>query len=266
MAEQPLSYYSIARYVPDPIKAECANFGVFVISGGRAKFHSVTDLSRLRALGGEDLHFLKDFVRDAKDISDEDTVRRLASKWQNSIQFTEPRAALMDVESLLVYASRKFLTETVPAELGYRRKADLVKKARRIILGSLEDRLGSLASVFLKSRYSVPGATGSHTFDLAAANGRPYFLTQAISFEIADAREIEKQVDAAAWAVEDVRRAWADLPIGVVMLPPKSGGVGEEFFDGSRKVFIDLGARDLDEAGLPRWADEVAANVPVGGR
>ncbi|MGC8541996.1 MAG: DUF3037 domain-containing protein [Phycisphaerae bacterium] len=266
MTEQPISYYSIVRYVPDPIKAECANFGVFVVTGGRAKFHSIKEWSRLRAFGGEDVAFLKDFVRDAREISDEGTVRRLASKWRNSIQFTELRPSLMDNESLLVYATRTFLAETVPAELGYRRKADVVKKARRIILGALEDRVGSLADVFLKSKYSVQGETGKHTFDLAAANGHPYFLAQAISFEIADEREIEKQVDAAAWAIEDVRKQLAELPIGVVTLPPKVTGERDNVYANAKKIFVNLNADALDEAALPAWAQQAAAKVPLGGR
>ena len=53
MDGQTLSYYCLARYVPDPIKDEAANFGVFVLEGEKVRFHCVSDWSRLKKFGGE---------------------------------------------------------------------------------------------------------------------------------------------------------------------------------------------------------------------
>lgn len=264
MSEQVLSYYCMARYVPDPIKAESMNFGVFVLAAGRAKFHCISDWTRLRKFGGERIGFLKEFARSAKAMDDEQYVRHIAIKWKNSIQITEPRPSLMEPERLLVYAAQKFLAETGPAELGYRRKIDLLRMTQRTILDALDLRLGSVANIYLKPRLSVPGKTGRHTFDLGVANGRPYFLAQVISFEIGDQREIEKQVDAASWAIEDVQNSRAGWPIGVVTLPPKATGEIESTYANAWRVFRDLlGAEVLDEDTVRPWAKKMADLVPT---
>lgn len=262
MSEQALSYYCIARYVPDPIKAEAANFGVFALSDGKAKFHCISDWTRLRKFGGEQIDFLKEFARWAGKMDDEKGVRHIAAKWRNSIQLTEPQPSLMEIEQLLVYAAQNFLVETGPAKLGYRRKIDLLRTTQRTILDALNLRVGSVARIYLKPHYSMLGQTGRHTFDLGTANGLAYFLTQAISFEIADQREIEKQVDATAWAIEDVGRLNTKPPIGVAILPPKKTGGIENMYSNARNVFTDLGAEVLDEEGIRPWAKKMAELVP----
>nr|ATZ76402.1 DUF3037 superfamily protein [uncultured bacterium] len=263
MSEQILSYYCMARYVPDPIKAESMNFGVFVLAAGRARFQGIGDWTRLRKFGGEPIDFLKEFARSAKAIEDEQYVRHIAIKWKNSIQITEPQPSLMAPEPLLVYAAQKFLVETGPAGLGYRRKSDLVRATRLKLREALVLRLGSVANIYLKQHYSIPGESGSHTFDFGVANGSPYFLAQAISFEIADPREIEKQVDAASWAVDDVKRSVSKLPIGVVTLPPKAAGETSDMYGNAKKVLNRLGAEVLDEVDVQAWATRMADLVPL---
>lgn len=264
MSEQTLSYYCLARYVPDPIKAEAANFGVFVLTGGNAKFHCVSDWTRLRKFGGEQIDFLKEFAQSAKKIHDEQFVRHIATNWRNSIQFTEPRPSLMAPEELLIHAARTFLTETGPAELGYRRKLDLVRTMQQTIREALKFRLGLVANIYLKPQFVQHGKTGKHTFDLGVSNGHTYFLAQAISFEIADSREIEKQVDATSWAIKDLDRSGNMPAIGVVTLPPKEDSEIGEMYSDARKVFIDdLNAAVLDEQTLQPWAKKMAELVPV---
>lgn len=198
MSQQDLSYYCLARYLPDPIRGEFVNFGVFVLAGGKARFHHISDWTRLRKFGGEGIAFVKEFARNAKTMEDEAYVRHIAATWRNAIQFTEPQASLLSPEELLLGVARSFLVEAGPAQLGYRRKCDLVRTTRVWLREALDQRLGSVAEIYLKPRYSITGKTGSHTFDFGVANGSPYFLAQAISFEIADRREIEKQIDAAS--------------------------------------------------------------------
>lgn len=262
MSEQDLSYYCLARYVPDPVRGEVVNFGVFVLAAGKARFHHISDWTRLRKFGGENVGFLQEFARSAKAMEDEKYVRHIAAKWRNSIQFTEPQASLLGPEELLVHAVKSFLVEAGPAQLGYRRKSDLVRATRSKLREALDLRLGSVADIYLKSRYSIPGKTGRHTFDFGVANGSPYFLAQAISFEIADPREIEKQVDAASWAVEDVKHSLSDLPIGVVTLPPKAVGETTDMYRNAKKVLTDLGAEVLDEENVQAWATRMADLVP----
>ena len=102
------------------------------------------------------------------------------------------------------------------------------------------------------------GLCGTKAFDLGAANAKLYFLAQAISFEIADQREIQKQVDGASWAVEDISNAHKTPKIGVVTLPPKGEGQAVDAYAAAKKVFTDLGAEVLDEQTMQPWANRMA--------
>ncbi len=264
------SYYCVARYVPDPVRDEGINFGVFAFgtSGGgedTVKFLSISNWARLRKFGGENIDFLKEFSESAKRMR-ADEIRHMAEKWRNSIQLSEPRAATLPPDDLLPAIVKRFLVDIGPAELGYRRKEDIVRVVRRDIGEALLTQIGSYARAYLKTSHEIQGKRGKHTFDLGVGNGRPYFLAQAISFEISDRRQIGKQVDATAWAVEDIAPKENGPPVGVVILPPKSADDGEqrELHQNAIAIFTDLGAQVVKEDSIREWAGRmVSEHVPA---
>ncbi len=118
------SYYSIIRYVPDPISEEAMNIGVAVFgSGGRPQFRFIEDWTRARQFGGERTDFLERFGRQVSskqlgifaDSSewDEPRLRSVLGRWHNSIQFTTPRTSLKEPSALMSEVCSAFLRETV---------------------------------------------------------------------------------------------------------------------------------------------------------
>lgn len=118
------SYYSIIRYVPDPISEECMNVGVAVFGRGNPHVRFISDWSRARRFGGESTEFLERF---AKQVSgkqlgifadsgawDETRLRDVLGKWHNSIQFTPPRASIKEPAALLEDISGAFLRDITP--------------------------------------------------------------------------------------------------------------------------------------------------------
>lgn len=269
MTTQGTSYYCVARYVPDPIRDEGINFGVFAFrtdgSGQEtAKFHSISNWARLRKFGGENIDFLKEFSGSAKGMR-ADEIRRVAAKWRNCIQLSEPCASTLPPDDLLTAIAKRFLVDNGPAELGYRRKEDIVRVVKRDIGEALVTQIGSYARAYLKTAYEIQGIRGTHTFDLGLGNGRAYFLAQAISFEISDRRLIEKQVDATAWAVEDLASSTDGPPVGVVIFPPKKTDDGQlsQLHQNAEKIFADLGAEVVSEKSAREWAGRmVGKHVP----
>jgi len=118
------SYYSIIRYVPDPISEECINVGVAVFGGPTPLVRFISDWTRARRFGGENTEFLERF---AKQVSgkqlgifadsgtwDEAGLRAVLGRWHNSIQFTPPRASLKEPAALLEDISGAFLRDITP--------------------------------------------------------------------------------------------------------------------------------------------------------
>jgi hypothetical protein len=105
------SYYSIIRYVPNPISEECVNIGVAVFGGGAPLFRFITDWSRPRRFGGESVEFLERFAQQVSSTQlgifsdsgtwDERRLQGILGRWHNSIQFTLPRASLREPSILL---------------------------------------------------------------------------------------------------------------------------------------------------------------------
>jgi len=137
-----MPYYTIIQYVPDPVIDERINIGVIVVDGDRLICRFVSDWRRVRAFGGEDITFLQEFARQIeRDTArnsesrrtrsgssdqpgfDEHRLLQMANRWINSIQFTEPRASLLDADVLLEEVARRFL-KTPSDDGGTRARTD----------------------------------------------------------------------------------------------------------------------------------------------
>jgi hypothetical protein len=100
----------------------------------------------------------------------------------------------------------------------------------------------------------LEGKLGEHVFDVVLANEKPLAAVDAISFEVRSKVNLQREVDATAWALDDVRRLDKDMPLAVFVLPP-TNAEAEQVYRAAFKTFKALGAKVIeDEPALARWA------------
>lgn len=118
--------------------------------------------------------------------------------------------------------------------------------------------------MLIKPSTAIPGKRKLHVFDGVVMNGVPYFAVQGISFELPEARQLNLQIDALAWAVADVRDRETDIPIGILALPPKSdsGRNSQRLFGQSVAMYRELGADVLTEKSMNDWSVRHSQRVP----
>jgi hypothetical protein len=111
------SHFAVVQYVPCPVRGERINIGVIALEDNIAKCQFVDDWTRAERFGDGDVTFLKEFAGDVADavalrskwVIDRDSITQIHNEWNGSIQVTELRGSLRDVDDLLDYAARTFL-------------------------------------------------------------------------------------------------------------------------------------------------------------
>src|SRR6266850_2314066 len=224
-----MAHYSVVQYVPDPIADERINIGVIVIDGDEVLFRFLARWHRVKQFGAKDLRFLRDFAKGVElqhtnfgtpqNRWTVDTLKRL-SGWTGSIQLTEPRASLNGGVPLLEEVVSQFLKDEVSAERVHLSRADAITLSVRAVRVALRDRFGPHASDYLKTRFPLQGQLSPHHFDLVAGNGHPFFAAQALSLQLVDQRTLERDINAAGWALEDIQARNAQFPIALLAVPP----------------------------------------------
>lgn len=128
------SKYSIVQYVPNPIADERINIGVVAFNENEVRVRFLKNWERVRHFGREDISFLKDFSLrmskaaesglifpgDNREASYQERLNQLTRNWLNSIQFTQPRGSLEDVDSLLEDIVANYLIEPTSQKLKLR--------------------------------------------------------------------------------------------------------------------------------------------------
>ena len=270
------SYYSIVRFLPDPVRDERINVGVLAYDdAGDVAGHFVRDWKRIRNFAGQDVAFLQDFIRELADAtstqrtlsfdggqggcSPED-IRRMASRWINSVQMSEPRASLLGRDDLLARMSAQFLVPTRGRKKRtFRDRRQAVSLARH----SLETALAATPAakrknVKMEPKLHLAGELGQHVFDAALLNGKPLLGVHGISFEGPTTVQQQREVDATAWTIDDIRKKHPDLLIGVLALPPRNKG---KTYDQAQRIFTGLGAEVVDESDAADWATRATKQV-----
>lgn len=260
------SFYSVIQYVPDPVTGERVNVGVVTVRGEEVHAKFLTDWRRIRSFGGEDLDFLKEFARAAQSWSkaqdrlpgleervrlNEQGIRNLAGKWINTVQFTELKASLLDPSELLIDAANRFLRTQPRRRRGFRDRRAAAALARNTIEMVVQDVVGSRWRELVRRNDTVAGRFDDHRFDVSVKNGDIMLAVRALSFEGPASHELEREVDATAWALDDVRKARRDIELAVAALPPRTRS---KTFDSARRVFEGLEASFVVEDDLQSWA------------
>jgi len=269
-----ITKYCVVRYLPHPLSGEMMNVGIIAWSEGKIATHFMKDWRRLKTFGHEDISFLQNFVEqiEASTSLDQklptlgpgqlDTKRleELVANWGNSIQFSEPRTSLQPPEDVL----REVISIYLPVLPHRAQRVRSRRTAARLALNSisqvlLEER-GPLSEGLIKKQHGIRGKFDEHQFDVVVANGRPFFAAQGLSFEKSFSRAVQKDVDATAWAIDDIRKIQLALPVAVLALPPRDSS---KHFDRARKTFQGLKAEMVSEAQMDTWVKRALKSVPT---
>jgi Protein of unknown function (DUF3037). len=264
------SKYSIVQYVPNPIADERINIGVVAFDDNDVRVQFLHNWSRVQAFGREDIHFLRDFAKRMNCAASEgllfpgdepdgtpkhERLKKLARSWINSIQFTEPRGSLDNVESLLEDIAQTYLVNLVYLKTK-RNRQDAAKITSSIIRKTLisYDEKPELKEM-LKNDFLVKGSHKEHKFDAVVANGQPYFAAHGISFEVHPPESLQ---DSISWMISDVKESDPKLPIGIVALSPKQEWPDyeklNEMYQTTISTYKSLGAEVLQENQVQPWA------------
>jgi hypothetical protein len=266
--------YSVVRYLPNPLSGERINMGVIAWGEGQIAAQFIKDWRRARAFGREDISFLKDFVEptgasargqqqllafgsnpiDAKQFD------QLVNDWGNSIRFSELRTSLRSPEEVIRAISSIYFPELPHhSQEGRTRRMAAMLALHRVSQVLIHER-GPQAGDLIKREHVIRGKSDEHRFDLVVANGRPFLAAQGLSFEKSFTRTVQKDVDATAWAIDDVRRADTELPMAIVAFTPKEPCLPVER---DRKIFRALKANMVSEKQLDRWVKQKSKTLPV---
>jgi hypothetical protein len=193
-------------------------------------------------------------------------LKKVASEWIHSIQFTDPKGSLQDASTLLDEIASRFVVQPATAAYPYRSRATARDLTARSVRLALEARLGAHhSSGLVKKGYPLHGLRSAHHFDVAAANGQPLFAAQTISLDQADQRHVERDVNSAGWALQDVKQLNAAFPTAIVTLFP-SGAIlaadQQENLERVRAVSDELSVRLVQEQQIDEWAREMATAIP----
>lgn len=86
---------------------------------------------------------------------------------------------------------------------------------------------------------------------MVLTDGKSLAAVQALSFEISQAEHLEKEVEATAWTIDDVKKEHPRLPLAVFVLPPRNGS---PLYEKAQRVYRGLEAVILTGSEMGNWA------------
>jgi hypothetical protein len=270
------TFFSIVRYVPDPIAEERVNIGVLVFGEGRPKMRFLSRWDRVHRFAGSDVSFLQDVISDlevfvagqtslwdqfvARDFS---ALQELYGKWRHTVQLSEPRASLKSPSELLAEVETIYLKAPAQRKRETRDKRYVVARGFRAIEIALRRQIGAQTESVLRREVPIPGKFEEHVFDIAVADSRMLLAATGLSFQVAESEALRKDVDVAAWAIDDVRKVNKGLPIGIIALPPRSEGHARTSFQRAMTIFSGLRAQMVMEEAVGGWVDQISKRAGI---
>lgn len=254
-------HYSVARFVPDPLKGEFLNVGIVAGSDETSEWSVQTQYdSRARRFAEKSDDYLlpavvaqlerlarqadtvSGLMDDCGPSSGEDELflprlKALAEQSRNVLQFTPPMpywAESLDqaIESLCDL----FIVQPPPSKAQGVTKRTLVSAVRRVI----RSRPDSASHVMESSVLKASGSTAK--IDFAFYNGKVAQLTQCYSFQVQDSQAVLNDAKAWAWTMKNLRERGGvvnagahaitvpgDVKVAVLVAPPDTKADNEAF-------------------------------------
>ncbi|MCA1789089.1 MAG: DUF3037 domain-containing protein [Thioalkalivibrio sp.] len=235
------SRYTIFQYVPDLISGERINFGVAAYDEDSVHVRFLNRWSRVREFAGKDIGFLKHFagrIRESADASsllidvgsvtrlDHELITKMAERWIHSIQVTEPRASMLPAPQLADQIAAKVLRQGGRTQRAARRKA-AQQAAVSGVRAALDDATNGRSGELLKPGGILKGELTENKFDAVVQNGTPILAAHGISFQGQSDGHATNAVNAISFMLSDVRHLYAQMPLALVAIPPRSDLSGE---------------------------------------
>jgi hypothetical protein len=275
-----VTYYTVVRYVPDPVADERINIGVMVWGDGRIRSRFLSNWQRARHFGIPDVSFIRDFARRMADADsdqlvlpdgigiqrfNEPALERAIDTWAGAIQFSTKWASLRDPDTVLKDASERFLRLRADTLGRLRGRQSAAKLTQRTVEEALQARVGDRdARHFIRKNYSLPGKLEDHKVDVGVVNGAPHLAAQGLSFEIQDLADMRYHYTETVYAVTDLKERLPDLSFGVVLYPPPSGAASATvtLYKKAVRVLPNAGAVLVEEGEAAEWAREAIGKIP----
>jgi hypothetical protein len=231
-------YFSVVQVVPDIARGERINVGVIVwddeANEGIARF--TRQHHRLRAVGVERLAFLTDFqttVQDALKIKGQrlfhipgaqdepwsvEAMRSAAKEWAGMIQLSEPHPARRNVTAtkLAQDVYDRLVHLKPPAQDPDVGRQAIRRAVARTVRETLRSRFGDDPPLTVRVQSEVQGRVDSHFFDVVLSNGSATSLLVTPNLSDPRTKEVSRDLDAAAWSIQDVHARSAAIRFGLV--------------------------------------------------
>lgn len=255
--------YSVVQYLPHPLSGEAINLGIVAWSEDQVACRFRKDWRRVHNFGRENLDLVKEFVARVEsavnrgptlvgigDSLGARVLEKIADSWTRSIQLSDPKVSLKPANEILAELAPIFMPGEPRAHAAPRTR----KAARRIAQREIKAALNSarFARLEAKCNQELSGKLEAHVFDVVVENSRPFLAAHGLSFEVETGPRLNRQIDAAKWAVDDIMNKQPSLPIGILALPPRNGD--SDVYANARRVFSKLGAVFVSEGDLGGWA------------
>jgi DUF3037 family protein len=270
-------YYSLVQVVPDLIRGERMNVGVVVWDAKNAQGATrfTKQRQRLRALGLVDLSFLREFelwLNAALSMPGQELfaspgrpeepwslkeMQRAASDWGGMLQLSEPHpsrgesaAEVADEVYDRAVHLRAPLTDSDAGKKAIRRSvATTVRNA-------LKRRFGETPPVTVRVTHEVAGTVDSHVFDVVLSNGDPRSVLVTPNLRDPRTTEVRRDLDAAAWSVQDVSNMSPEIRFGLVRDP----GARPVLLNHVDALVASLPLEPIERERLSEWATTAAEN------
>ena len=245
-------YYSIIRFIPNPVREEALNLGVILV-GRDVQFADYRMLARtktrMRLLAPRfDVRLIESFEDDLRSLVGRrgfqlrlegsstslalTGLRQISETHANQLQFTPPRTYLAsEPEAALDDLFEEFVRPRRLAR-GPRGVVDRRQIRNTIVQAFARWELDPQAH---PARVNVQGESGTHLFDYGLRNGSVRVAIHAVSFQMTMAEDVILQRDHVAWAAYDIHQRDRNFPIVAVVSPPLAQN--RRIFEESERMF-----------------------------
>lgn len=244
MVEQPLCFFSIVRYVADPIRNEAKNIGVVLLcpekNYGKSKFlmsrfnlqHDTRRFALLQSIiKGYQIHLPGEY----RDYLYEETLfaplppqwtksdlEKLHHECANLIQFSRPAALLGEPESAL----NELFQERVAVKVSRNKATQTRKIAAGIFKRTFRpyDLVGSI-----EEDAEIPIHNHNYRFDIGIKNGSLRYAIKTLDFQKADLQRVEETGGYYAHIWPTIQSETGAKGLWLVKPPLKSDAIEERF-------------------------------------